>query len=182
MTVQELINQVQSSDESARQKAMEAAKTAGPEAVVPLARAMQSGQVEVVRTATRSLWNLVHAEGAPGGAHPRETGEKLLGLLGSDQPTAVRREALWMVSEICETRAAVRPVAALLENPELKEDARLVLERLPGKAAVNALQAGFVSADDDFKFALAASLRKRGVAVEGYPSQKLLPIRMKSRG
>ena len=84
-----------------------------------------------------------------------------------------------MVSEICETRRALRPVAGLLEHPDLKEDARLVLERLPGKAAVGALKAGFVSADRDFKFALAASLRKRGVKVEGYPSQRLLPVRMK---
>jgi hypothetical protein len=103
-------------------------------------------------------------------------------LLGSDQPELVRREALWMVSEICETRPAAQPVAALLENPELKEDARLVLERLPGKAAVEALKAGFVSADEEFKFALAESLRKRGVDVEGYPSRKQLPARMKSSG
>ncbi len=181
MTLEQLIDHVQSAEESERLKALDGAKTAGPQAVEPLAKAMAGGRPEVERAATRALWNLVHAQGAPGAEYRRETGAKLLGLLGAEPATQVRREALWMVSELCETRQAVRTVASLLEHPELKEDVRLVLERLPGKPAVAALKAAFVSADDEFKFALAASLRKRGVAVEGYPCQKLLATRMKPR-
>jgi len=177
--VKQLIDQVRSAEESERQKALEAAKAAGPQAVAPLAEAMSSESPEVARAASRALWNLVHAQGAPGAEHQRQTGAKLVSLLGPETATEVRREILWMVSELCDTNQAVRSVAAVLEDPTLKEDARTVLERLPGKPAVAALKAGFVSADRDFKYALAASLRKRGARVKGYPSQRLLPTRMK---
>ncbi|MCP5115393.1 MAG: hypothetical protein GY953_31580, partial [bacterium] len=92
-----------------------------------------------------------------------------------DQPTEVRREVLWMISELSDAKQAAQPVAALLDNTDLREDARKVLERLPGDDAVAALQAGFTRADEGFKFHIAQSLRKRGVAVPGYPCQKLLP-------
>lgn len=177
--VKELIEQVRNAEESERQKALEGARTAGPQAVEPLAEAMSSDRPEVARAANRALWNLVRAQGALGAQGRQETGAKLVSLLGPETSTEVRREILWMISELCDTNQAVRSVAAVLEDPVLKEDARTVLERLPGKPAVDALKAGFVSADHDFKYALAASLRKRGVRVKGYPSQRLLPTRMK---
>jgi hypothetical protein len=49
------------------------------------------------------------------------------------------------------------------------------LTRLPGAQATAALKTAFASSPEEFKFALAESLRERGEKVEGYPSRKLVP-------
>ena len=79
-----------------------------------------------------------------------------------------------MLSEIAGTNS-VEPVAGLLKNDELREDARMVLERIPAKSAVAALKAGFEAAPEDFKPNIAQSLRNRGQEVAGYPREKLMP-------
>ena len=75
---------------------------------------------------------------------------ELGGLLADGQSLPVRRDALWMLSEICGDES-VGAVAALLNNGELREDARMVLERVPGAKSLAALKAGFASAPTDFK-------------------------------
>ena len=69
------------------------------------------------------------------------------------------------------------PVAALLANAELREDARCCLERLPGEKVTAALQAGLKAAADDYKPAIAHSLRVRGVDVPDVPCMKLVPTK-----
>jgi hypothetical protein len=81
-----------------------------------------------------------------------------------------------MLSEIAGDEA-VEPVAALLKNKELREDARMVLQRIPGRTSLGALKSALRSAPEDFKFAIAQSLRNRGARVSGYPSQKMVPTR-----
>lgn len=66
-------------------------------------------------------------------------------------------------------------MAALLTNAEVREDARCALLRLPGPRPTAALRAAFRTAPEDFKYALADSLRQRGLDVQGYPSRKLVP-------
>jgi hypothetical protein len=68
-------------------------------------------------------------------------------------------------------------MAALLLDPEVREDARCALMRLPGRKATASLRSAFAAAPEEFKFALAESLRQRGEKVKGYPSQKLVPTR-----
>jgi len=179
--LQQFIEGIQSEEESARVEAMLSADKLGPEAIQPLAESMADGRAEVARAAKRALWRIVYAIGAPGGRRKPAAGEALIGLLGDDQPREVRREILWMISELSDARQAAQPVAELLAHTELREDARMVLERLPGADAVAALQAGFTRADEDFKFNLAQSLKKRGVEVPGYPCQKLLPTQAEGR-
>jgi hypothetical protein len=72
---------------------------------------------------------------------------------------------------------AVAPMAALLTDKDVREDARCALMRLPGRKATAALKSAFDRAPEEFKFALAESLRARGEKVNGYPSQKLVPTR-----
>jgi len=89
-------------------------------------------------------------------------------------PSPVRRDVLWMLSEIG-SGSAVGPMAALLGDHELREDARCALTRLPAPSAVTALKSAFIAAPEGFKYALAESLRERGEKVDGYPSRKLVP-------
>jgi len=53
----------------------------------------------------------------------------------------------------------------------------MVLERIPGKASVAALMAGFKTSPEDFKGNIAQSLRKRGKKVRGYECVKLVPTK-----
>ena len=194
--VKKLLDALQSDDENVRTEAWLGAGEVGARAVRPLARLMAAmdakvkrvqqaggkkevtGQaLEVSRAAKRAMWKIVRTVGAPKAKGRKQTVKRLIGLLDDERPTAVRREALWMVSEIGEGGEEVAPVAALLKNSDLQEDARMVLERLPGDEAVAALKAGFEQAPEDFKYNLAQSLRKRGVKVEGYPCQKLVPTK-----
>ena len=73
--------------------------------------------------------------------------------------------------------AAVPPVAALLNHPELGDDARMCLEGLPVDEAVAALKAALASAAETQKPALAHALRKRGVDVPGVPDMRLVPTK-----
>ena len=173
--VDELIAGLKNTSDKVRTEAWLGAGKVGAPAVEPLAKVMMQGELEVARAAKRALWKIVRHTGRPGADDEKRAVEtKLLGLLGDDQPVAVRREVLWMLSEIGGS-SSIRPIARLMRNKELREDARMALERIPIKRAVRALRASFKTAPEDFKTNIAQSLRKRGEEVEGYPCQKLVP-------
>jgi hypothetical protein len=81
-----------------------------------------------------------------------------------------------MLSEIGDDDV-VQPVARLLHDPELREDARAALERIPGKKSLAALQLALRNAPPGFKPAIAESLRVRGRKISECPSEKLVPKR-----
>jgi HEAT repeat protein len=175
-SVDDLIAKLRSPDDKVRTEAWQSAGDLGAPAVRPLANLMSDSELEVARAAKRGLWRLVHQAGRPGAEPERKAVLKeLIGLL-EGPPVPVRREALWMLSEIGDS-TAVTPVADLLKESETREDARAALERIPGEESVEALQAGLASVPEEFKPAIANSLRVRGVKVSGYPSQKLTPTR-----
>jgi HEAT repeat protein len=174
LSTQQFLENIKSADEAVRADAWMNAAAMGPEVLAPLAALVTHQPLEVTRAAKRAMWKIVHAAGAPGAANRKETSAQLVVIVTGDYPDEVRREVMWMISEISDSEA-VEPVAAFLQREPLREDARLVLQRIPGRQAVSALQAAFEKAPESFKFALAESLRDRGVDVEGYPSQKLVP-------
>lgn len=137
--------------------------------------------LEVGRAAKRALWKIVRTVGAPGARGKRITVQRLVGLLPQEKkmPVAVRREALWMISEIGQGQEVVDDVAKLLMDTELREDARMVLERIPGNYSVKALVEGLETVPEDFRLNIAQSLRARGVEVDPkrYPCQKMVPTR-----
>jgi len=81
-----------------------------------------------------------------------------------------------MLSEIAGDEAVI-VISPLLADPEVREDARMVLQRLPGEKSLAALQAALASVPDDYKPNVAVSLRQRGAQVAGYPSAKLVPTK-----
>ncbi|MHC4145999.1 MAG: HEAT repeat domain-containing protein [Planctomycetota bacterium] len=173
--VKKLIAGIKDSSANARTEAWQSAGEVGAPAVKPLAQVMTDGELEIARAAKRALWKIVRHTGRPGADDEKKAVEtRLRGLLSDDQPVAVRREVLWMLSEIAGMRS-VKPMARLLSNKDLREDARMALERIPNKRAIQALRAGFKAAPEDFKPNLAQSLRKRGQKVAGYPCVKLVP-------
>ena len=175
--VADLIEKIKDSNPDVRTKAWLGAGEVGWPAVPPLAEVMTDENLEVARAAKRALWKIVRHAGRPGADEERQSvAVHLSRLLADDRPVAVRQEALWMLSEIGE-KELIKPIAGLLTNKELREDARMVLERIGDKASVAALEAGFKTAPEDFKLNIAQSLRKRGKKVRGYECVKLVPTK-----
>ncbi len=168
------IDRIKSPDENVSGAAWQNAGPYGAAAVEPLAALMADQDFELARKAKRALYRVVRHVGHPAAARERKAVERQLILLLDSSPARVRRELVWMLSEIGSTRA-IRPMAALLADEELREDARCALTRHPSQSAVTALQSAFATAPEDFKYALAESLRQRGEEVAGYPSRKLVP-------
>ncbi len=178
-SVEELIAKIKSPDDKVRGPAWQGAGPLGAPAVKPLAEVMTDPDFEIARAAKRALWKIVRHAGRPGAdSEKKAVVAALLPPLAS-AANAVRREVLWMLSEIGGDES-VDAMAALLTNKELREDARCALQRIPGKKTTVALKAAFTTAPEDFKYALAESLRARGEKVSGYPTQKLLPTRKTS--
>jgi hypothetical protein len=152
----------------------------GAPAIAPLAKLMTDEDFHVARAAKRGIWVIVRHAGRPGADRERlAVVAELLPLMADGQPDVVRREVMWMLSEVAGDEA-VEPVMALLTNQKLREDARMVLERIPGQKALMALQHGFNTVPEDFKINIVQSLRARGVKVDGYPCQKMVPTRKTS--
>jgi len=175
--VEELMAGIRDENDKVRAETWLGAGEVGAPAVKPLARVMTDKDFEVARAAKRGLWKIVRHVGRPkAGNERRAVVGELVELLDDEQPVPVRREVLWMLSEIG-TRKSIKPIAALLSNKALREDARMVLQRIPSKNALAALRAGFKAAPEDFKLNIAQSLRQRGVEVSGYPCVKLVPTK-----
>ena len=155
------------------------AKTFGAPAVKPLAAVMTDDDFEIARSAKRALWQIVRHAGRPGAAvEAKAVTGQLIPLLTAS-PAPVKREVLWMLSEIAGDEA-VPPMAALLSDSEVRDDARCALTRMPGSKATAALSKAMPTAPEDFKYALADSLRARGGKIAGYPSRKLVPTKQTS--
>jgi HEAT repeat protein len=178
--VDKLIAGIRDKDEQVRTDAWLGAGQAGAPAAKPLAKVMTDNDLEVARAAKRGLWKLVRHAGRPkAGAERKAVEAVLVGLLGDDQPVSVRREVLWMLSEIAAGKS-VDAITALLSNEQLREDARMALQRIPNKKALAALKDALDTAPDDFKLNIAQSLRQRGVKLEGLPCVKLVPTKKTS--
>lgn len=180
ITLDTLIARLKDSDPKVRTQAWQSAGKVGAAAVAPLAQVVKEGSLEVSRAANRALWQIVRTAGRPGADDERRaTVEKLIALLGNEQaPIQLRRDVIWMLSEIIED-SQIKPEAAakLMANEDLREDVRATLIRVPGDNAVAALKAGLASAPEDFKPALACALRARGVEVPEIPCPKLKPTK-----
>jgi HEAT repeat protein len=180
VTLDSLLAGIKSDDPDVRTTAWLSAGTVGATAIGPLAGLLTDDDIEVGRAAKRAMWKIVRTVGAPG-----VTGEKkavvreLLGLLGHGQPLAVRREVIWMLSEIGgdKTIGVLRKMPEILDDKDFREDARCAVERIPGDASLRALEDALEKAPEDYKINIAQSLRVRGVEVPGLPCQKLVPTK-----
>lgn len=174
--VDQLIANIRNKDDAVRGPAWQGAAPHGAAAVKPLADVMADENFEIARSAKRALWVIVRHAGRPGAAREAAAVTKELVPLLAKRPVAVRREVLWMLSEIAGD-GVVDAIAPLLGDAELRDDARCALLRLPGRKVNAALKAAMARAPEEFKYALADSLRLRGETVKDYPSRKLVPTR-----
>jgi HEAT repeat protein len=175
-SVDALISKIKDSDDKVRGPAWQGAGPIGASAIGPLAGLMTDADFEIARSAKRAIEVIVRHAGRPGAEPERKAVAAALLKLLASEALVVRRHALWMLSEVG-SDDAVPAIARLLADTEAREDARCSLERIPGNRSTEALKTAFSTSPDDFKYALANSLRVRGEKVEGYPSQKLTPTK-----
>lgn len=140
LNVETLIAGIRSDDPAQRTAAWLNAAKVGAAALLPLAQQMETGSAEVCRAAKNALWKITRAAGAPGATTRSESVQGLIPLLQPQRSVAVRREVLWMLSEIADDTAVV-PIAALMSDTDLRGDCRMVLQRIPGDASLTALKA-----------------------------------------
>lgn len=179
MKRKELLKEIQSDKPDARTAAWQQAGSVGAPAVRPLAKLYSAENLEVRRAAKRGLEKIVRTVGAPGNQAARSAViQKLVALLGNKQALDLRRDILWLLSEIA-GEESVDAIAVLLKHDTLREDARMALERIPGQASLVALRQALGQVPKDFRINIAQSLRARGEVVnpEKYPCRKLVPTK-----
>lgn len=180
LTVESLIAKLKDSDDKVRAAAWQAAGTVGAPAISALATLAQQGELEVSRSAVRAMWAIVRHAGRPGAETERAAtvGALIDVFADAGLPIQLRRDAAWMLSEIIQDREIPPDEAArFLADPDLREDVRAALQRVGGPNAIAALKAALPSAAEDYKPAIAASLRVLGIEVPGVPDVKLKPTR-----
>jgi HEAT repeat protein len=130
LNLENLLSDIQASDPHVRTKAWLSAGDVGASALQPLAKVVDEGETEVSRAAKRALWQIVRHVGRPDGDREEKTAvvSELVSLLSSAESVAVRRETVRMLSEIGGNES-VRAVSSLLSEGDLREDARMALER-----------------------------------------------------
>ncbi len=164
---QDFIDSIRSADEGVSGPAVESAFIQGSAAVRPLAQLLAADDFELARRARRALYVIVRNATRPGTGRAATAVEMELGAALQDcTATSTRRQLLWMLSEIGHDRS-IPIVAHFLTDTELREDARCVLIRIPGKRAVAALRAALPNATEGFKPALIDALRKRSAEATG---------------
>jgi len=175
-SVGDFIEKIKSKDDRVRGPAWQHAETMGAPAVQPLEAVMVDQDFEIAQAARRALYRIVRHAGRPGAkTEAKAVVAELIPMLRSAH-ALVRRDAAWMLSEIAGNEA-IGPMSALLSDPEVREDVRCALMRFPGNRATSAFKTAFAAAPEEFKTALADTLRERGIKVQGYPSQNIVPSR-----
>jgi HEAT repeat protein len=177
ISLETLLEELKGEDADVRTRAWRRAGEIGAPAVRPLAGLMNHPDAEVARAAKRGIWQIVRHSGRPGAEEERAAVEsEILQVVPIEKATSVLREMIWMLSELG-TDSSAQPIAALLSREDVREDARMGLERIPGDRSLAALKAALETAPEDFKQNMVHSLRVRGVEIAGYPSAKLVPSR-----
>ncbi len=180
LTLETLIVKIKDKDDKVRAAAWQAAGKVGAQALKPLSAVAKEGELEVSRAANRAMWQIVRYTGRPGAESERKaTVAALVEVFTDDQlPVQLRRDVIWMLSEVV-TNDEFNPDDAgeMFKDAEFRDDMRMALQRIPGDNAIAALKAGLENVPDDFKPAIACSLRARGVDVPNVPCVKLKPTK-----
>jgi HEAT repeat protein len=173
--VKALIEKISSDNADVRYAGRAEAIEAGAPAVVPLGKLLdesrdpgkddKGGKLrrEIAITARAALEKIVHHAGRPGGEGERRlVASELSRLLVPEETAKVKREVLHLIAFVGDD-AAVPGVSRLLDDgdQQVRETARLSLERIPGPAAVEALVAAARRYGDDRKPDFLFSLGKK---------------------
>ncbi len=150
-----------SADAATRKQAWEEAPQYGAAAVLPLGRLLRSEDPAVARAARLALEAIVASATRPGAEEERAATSRALAKLILGKASRTVRAMEIRLLALVGREEAVPALAQLLRDPELREDARQALERIPCAAAERALLDALPSASAEFKCALIYALAAR---------------------
>lgn len=173
--IDEFLVRIQDSDAEARCAAWREAGPMGAEAIASLADLMAGGDQGVSLAAVEALHRITHHAARPEATPAERHGvaDELAKLLDPRRPNKVRAESLYLLSLIGD-EDAVKAIAALLDDRELRDTARMTLQRIPGSACTQALIAALDKAPTDFAPLIIAALGQRGDPAAVKPLMKTL--------
>ena len=163
-TITEFIEKMKSPEADVRYAAWKAAGPVGAPAVVSLADLAASPDKGIAKSARGALQNIVHYAARPGArAEAHAVSVELLKIASDgNRPRTVRADTLNWVGFTADSRT-VPGVARLLADEQMRDEARMALERVPGSAATGALRQAAQNSPDDFRPALQQSLHNRAL-------------------
>jgi len=160
--VTEFIAKIQDDNADVRYAAWRDAGKIGARAVVPLGDLVASKSRGVARAASEALNTIAHHASRPKATAERKAvTRQLLRLLGRKKQHATRVKALELLALTGADKCVPR-IARLLNDDKLREDARRALERIPGKASLQALIEASKTVPEEFRPAVIHSLGQEG--------------------
>jgi HEAT repeat protein len=157
--IDKLVADLAGGDEQARSLARQLLPRHGVEAAPKLLPLLSRQDDTVRQAAFRVLADIANEEAAPGHDADRvRMTDILMTLLGRDQPAAVKVQGLRLLPIVIPAGHDVGPIAALLDDPPLREKAREALEEAGTPGCLAALRRQLDRADPDFRAALLDAL------------------------
>lgn len=160
-TIGSYLTQIKHGDTATRLAAVQQAALVGTEALPQLGAIYSGGDPAAGKAAYEAIKKIVYNAGRPGAAaEAKSASSALLELASSQHPRYVRADAIQLLGVVGGDDEA-KALAAMISDTDLGEDARMALERIPGKAADDALKSAARSASPERRAAIDLSLRHR---------------------
>ena len=154
-----LIGKIKDGDMEAKLAAVAESPKAGPAALVPLSEVLSGSDPIATRAAQESIRRIAYEAGRSKD-ESKAAAQHLASLISKDRPRNVRVEALRMLG-IVGGGESVKAIAAQLSDPDIRDDARMALERIPDRAAEKALADSLRTVAADYRPAIEQSLRHK---------------------
>ncbi len=162
--VKAFLAKIQDANADARYAAWKGAGLIGAPAVLPLAKLLTNENKGIAKAASEALSTIAHHASRPGADEERRAVSKeLAGLLDAKQPHVTRVKALALLAlTACDD--CVPRIASFLQEEKLRDEVRRTLERIPGKASVQALMDALKTMREEFRPAILHSLAQKNAA------------------
>jgi hypothetical protein len=158
---EKFLSDIKGADVEVRYTAWMHAGEIDPEVIPELGKLLVADEPGVRKGADESLKRMVHGVGKqPAGTRRAAVVKQLIALTADGQAGWTRTIALRHLSLIGSDET-VPAAAKLLANAELQEEVVFCLERIPGKAAIQALIVALPNVNDAFKPRILAALGHR---------------------
>jgi HEAT repeat protein len=173
------LEMIKSPDGNVRVEAQKSAGPMGAAAVAPLADLIASADKGTAKAAREALDTVAWYAARPSAA-AHAVSVELLKVADSSRQGKVRVEALHLLGFTGDGRVVPGIVNVMMaakddqEQPQIREEARLALERIPGSASLNALKKAEQGAPADFRPNLEQSVYNRNLTPK---TEGLLPAR-----
>jgi HEAT repeat protein len=161
-----LLLAIQGQDKEARVAAIEKAPLVGTRAIVPLGGICSGPDRGAAKAAGEALRRVVHHTARPGATAERKAATtQLLRMTRKEWPRQQRVEALYLLGLVGGSES-IPAIMEQMKDPDVNEEARMALERIPGAAATHALQRASRTATPNLRPAIEQALRHRAARMQ----------------